>query len=314
MNEKIKNIFAYPFWRQSVELGDGLRTPGFINATLWDSLQLPKNLNGKSFLDVGANDGLLSFEAEKRGASKIVASDLYKEGIDTMKNGWSLQGVSLLKEYLHSKVELHKEGIYQLDKMQQKFDVVLVNNVIVWLEDLDLAIDQLSKVTSGTLYLADGFLVDNKEPKRVNGKAGSMRYMYNLKYMTQALEKHGFKVDAITTYNNQKVFTKNFIELPQIKVKQGTKIYKVPEQASDYKISEKTLQGQVNMKHNGYLHLAEEGWFNEAEVTVEYFKPSKLYLLSSGLGMLTLYYRFLQYKHIQKNGNTAYIIKATKSN
>lgn len=312
MNEAVKKILSYPFWRQSIELNDGYKTPGFINKTLWSSLRLPENLNGKTFLDVGANDGLLSFEAEKRGAKKIVASDLYKNSIDTMKNGWSQAGITMLKDYFDSKVELHTEGIYHLSEMKRTFDVVLVNNVIVWLEDLDMAIDQLSKVTSGTLYLADGFLVDNKAPKCLRVEKGPMRYMYNLKYMTRALESKGFKIESITSYNNQKVFTKNFIELPNITASAGTKIYHFPESGSGFILSDKDLHGQANMKYQDYTHLAEYGWFKNSEVKTTYFKPSKLYRIAAGLHLLNLYYEFLQRKHIRKNGNNAYIIKANK--
>src|ERR1700722_16670706 len=37
---------------------------------------LPRDLNGKTVLDIGAWDGYFSFEAEKRGAQLVVASDM----------------------------------------------------------------------------------------------------------------------------------------------------------------------------------------------------------------------------------------------
>ena len=39
--------------------------------------RLPGSLAGQSVLDIGAWDGFFSFEAERRGASRVVAADHY---------------------------------------------------------------------------------------------------------------------------------------------------------------------------------------------------------------------------------------------
>lgn len=68
--------FATIPWFHRIDLGNGLTTPGVDDtATKLDQVHFPRDLRGKSVLDVGAWDGFFSFEAERRGASRVVALD-----------------------------------------------------------------------------------------------------------------------------------------------------------------------------------------------------------------------------------------------
>ena len=73
-------VAKIPFWYHCLDLGDGVVTPGCA-ATKWgqtgNSIGMPRSLTGKSVLDVGAWDGFYSFEAERRGASRVLATDSY---------------------------------------------------------------------------------------------------------------------------------------------------------------------------------------------------------------------------------------------
>jgi tRNA (mo5U34)-methyltransferase len=76
---------AVPFWWHSIDLGEGVvtrgfKTPGILAAEL-EALRLP-DLRGKSVLDIGAWDGFYSFEAERRGAARVVALDHYIWSVD----------------------------------------------------------------------------------------------------------------------------------------------------------------------------------------------------------------------------------------
>ena len=63
-------------WFHTIDLGDGIVTPGQDeSARKLGWLHLPHSLQGKSVLDVGARDGFFSFEAERRGATRLVAVD-----------------------------------------------------------------------------------------------------------------------------------------------------------------------------------------------------------------------------------------------
>jgi len=71
-------VARLPFWWHSMDLGDGVITPGVKTsehlASELEALRLPE-LRGRTVLDVGAWDGFYSFEAERRGAARVVALD-----------------------------------------------------------------------------------------------------------------------------------------------------------------------------------------------------------------------------------------------
>jgi tRNA (mo5U34)-methyltransferase len=78
-------VATVPFWFHSFDLGNGVTTSGFKSANHLknelQALRLP-DLRGKSVLDIGAMDGFYSFEAERRGAKRVVALDHYAWSLD----------------------------------------------------------------------------------------------------------------------------------------------------------------------------------------------------------------------------------------
>ncbi|MGH9320733.1 MAG: DUF1698 domain-containing protein [Vicinamibacteria bacterium] len=82
LQERLRTV---GFWFHSIDLGDGVVTPGLKSraqlALELSHLHLP-DLHGKSVLDIGAFDGFFSFEAERRGASRVVALDHYVWSLD----------------------------------------------------------------------------------------------------------------------------------------------------------------------------------------------------------------------------------------
>lgn len=76
---------AVPFWFHSVPLGEGVVTNGWKTeasmAIELRRLALP-DLQGKTVLDINSWDGFFAFEAERRGASRVVALDEYMWAMD----------------------------------------------------------------------------------------------------------------------------------------------------------------------------------------------------------------------------------------
>ena len=72
------------FEDQRVDLPYGLRTPGADRSATCD-LVLPESLSGKTVLDVGAANGYFSFEAESRGASRVVGVELKAKRLEHAK-------------------------------------------------------------------------------------------------------------------------------------------------------------------------------------------------------------------------------------
>src|SRR5437588_10228091 len=94
----VEAVAQVPVWWHSIDLGDGVVTPGHKSPTMlddeWQSLNLP-DLCGKSVLDIGAWDGFFSFAAERAGAARVVALDHYAWSLDLGAIHARLQGVDL---------------------------------------------------------------------------------------------------------------------------------------------------------------------------------------------------------------------------
>jgi tRNA (mo5U34)-methyltransferase len=72
-------------WYHTIDLGNGVVTKG-ISVQETSAGVIP-DVNGRSVLDIGAWDGKFSFEAEKAGASRVVALDHYAWGVDFVARG-----------------------------------------------------------------------------------------------------------------------------------------------------------------------------------------------------------------------------------
>jgi tRNA (mo5U34)-methyltransferase len=140
-------------WFHVIDLGNGVVTPGYEGKTphKLKTLGMPEDLTGKSVLDLCAWDGFFSFEAERRGARRVLAVDHFCWG----GGGWGTKaGFDLAREALGSKVEDHELDV--LDVSPEKigvFDVVLFLGVLYHMRHPLLALEKVSSVTSGMLIL-----------------------------------------------------------------------------------------------------------------------------------------------------------------
>ena len=65
-------------WYHTIDLGGGVVTRGIDDSPFrLARLDLPQSLAGLTVLDIGAWDGFFSFEAERRGAARVVAADYF---------------------------------------------------------------------------------------------------------------------------------------------------------------------------------------------------------------------------------------------
>lgn len=66
-------------WFHSLDLGHGIVTPGVktldIHRAEYSAFFDPVELSGQTVIDIGAWDGAYSFEAKRRGASRVLATD-----------------------------------------------------------------------------------------------------------------------------------------------------------------------------------------------------------------------------------------------
>jgi len=104
-------------WHQRFELAPGVWTPGVSSVNfLLDTAGVPADLTGLSVLDVGTTNGGCAFEAERRGARRVVAADIATQ---------ELYGFRAIRKFLDSRVEFVQASVYELpDRLNEPFDLV----------------------------------------------------------------------------------------------------------------------------------------------------------------------------------------------
>ncbi|WP_274628424.1 DUF1698 domain-containing protein [Arvimicrobium flavum] len=123
-------------WFHSMEFPDGGRTSGIKPlATLKREAEaiFRHGVGGKSVLDIGAWDGFFSFEAERRGASRVLSTDWFCWG----GPGWGTKaGYDHAHRRLSSRCESLEVDLFGLNPQAHgTFDVVLFLGVLYHLKD-----------------------------------------------------------------------------------------------------------------------------------------------------------------------------------
>jgi tRNA (mo5U34)-methyltransferase len=141
-------------WFHSIELGPSFVTPGAADTRAQIArLHLPASLAGKTVLDVGAWDGFFSFEAERRGAARVVAVDSFAWQARGERTGKA--GFELARRALGSRVEDVEVEVPDIspETVGGTFDVVLFLGVLYHMRHPLLALERLRSVTRELLIL-----------------------------------------------------------------------------------------------------------------------------------------------------------------
>lgn len=135
-------------WYHLFQLRDGLMSKGesFIDAgPSLDALGVPKDLSGKLALDIGAWDGPLTFELERRGAEAMALDIQDPERI----------GFASARRIIGSRAAHYRGSVYQLSgKELPPLDLVLFRGVYYHLKYPLLAFENISSAMKkgGTLH------------------------------------------------------------------------------------------------------------------------------------------------------------------
>ncbi len=134
-------------WHQRFELAPGVHTPGTNDlAWLFAVAQVPDDLGGLSVLDVGTSNGGVSFEAERRGAARVVATDITPP---------EHCGFEQLRELVGASAEFVQASIYELPSVLngERFDLVFFWGVLYHLRHPLLALDNLRQLVRGAALI-----------------------------------------------------------------------------------------------------------------------------------------------------------------
>jgi tRNA (mo5U34)-methyltransferase len=116
-------------------------------------LQIPKDLTGKTVLDMGSWDGFWAFECERRGAKRVLA-------IDTWVSERHYQTFLYAHERMGSKIDHVRMDAHDLSpEAIGKFDLVLCLGLLYHLRHPLRALERIRSVTSDQLILETNSLI-----------------------------------------------------------------------------------------------------------------------------------------------------------
>ena len=195
---EVKKMFdSVDGWYHYFKIGnvENTNTRTSLNYQMWISQIMPTDLSGMKILDIGANDGFYSFLCESRGAKRILAvdnnqrelSDVYlkkfkeftgKRGYEEcvtgndmawppkepmFKNTGPTERFQILKKILNSKVDYKLMNVYDLDSIEETFDIALLFGVYYHLENPVLAFQKIFPKINDSLFLS-GHIIESEEP------------------------------------------------------------------------------------------------------------------------------------------------------
>src|SRR2546423_3892064 len=185
------------------------------------------DVRGKSVLDIGTATGFLSFEAEKRGASRVVSFDQldgadqrflpfkdkpyyrdharwaeqYRAEIERWKNAYWL-----CHRLLGSKAEVFYGDIYDLPLALGEFDIAIIGSVLEHLSDPITALGSIARLTKERMVIVTP-LLETKEPvARFEGQADKPEadftwWIYSLPVYREILGMLGFEIEKVSPAN-----------------------------------------------------------------------------------------------------------------
>jgi tRNA (mo5U34)-methyltransferase len=196
-----RELVALPnvVWHQKFFLSDEVATPGTNEIEWLCSLAgAPDDLSGMSVLDVGTTNGGAAFLAERRGADRVVAVDIYPPDRFAFEN---------IARALDSKVQFVQASIYELPEVvDEKFDLIYFYGVLYHLRHPLLAVDQLRRLAKGTVAVETAICPPSEGPVVTEFYAGEYRgdptnwFVPSLECLRGMLESSGFVVDGTESW------------------------------------------------------------------------------------------------------------------
>ena len=163
---KRESVARVPFWWHTIDLGDGVVTPGHDEPRNQKvrAQALPRRLRGKTVLDIGCWDGFFSFLCEKRGATVTPVDNFQYRDFVRGKYGVELdggEGFRVAARLLGSRLKL-KRGDFST--LRGSFDVVLFFGVLYHERHPLLALEQLAQLTKQVAVVETHYIKAGNQP------------------------------------------------------------------------------------------------------------------------------------------------------
>jgi len=149
--ERVRQLY----WHHSIDLGHGIVTPGAKSLTDHEVESAaffdPVELTGRSVIDIGAWNGAYSFEAKRRGAARVLATDHFVWNHPGFRGRESFE---LARSVLDIDLEVKEIDISHLSPDSVgTFDVVLFLGVFYHLLDPIVALQRVAKLAREVLII-----------------------------------------------------------------------------------------------------------------------------------------------------------------
>lgn len=163
---KLNLVERVPFWWHTIDLGDGVITPG--KSSLEEQNRraqgIPSSLQGKTVLDIGCWDGFYSFLCEQRGATVTAIDDF--QHLDFVRSKYSTelkpgQGFRTAARCLGSSLKPSKGDFVRL---KGAYDVVLFLGILYHQRHPLLALEHVSRLTRECAVIETHYLRDEERP------------------------------------------------------------------------------------------------------------------------------------------------------
>lgn len=183
------------------------------------------DVSGKTVLDVGTATGFLSFEAERRGATRVVSfdmSDVRQQTFVPFPNkrakldpaGWTAEYAGWIERWknaywlshrlLRSRADVFYGDILNLPAALGPFDVTIVGSVLEHLRDPARALESVAGVTGNTMVIVTPLIDTDEriarfEPRAANRDQDYTWWTYSRGLYAELLAILGFTIDSTST-------------------------------------------------------------------------------------------------------------------
>ncbi len=172
--EMAEEIKKFRFWYHKIDLGNGVITPGLDLDQQWNMTRETRDTldyKGKNVLDIASFDGMWAFEAEKLGASLVVATDCYYETYKNFLFCRNALNSRVIPYYnispydLYNRLDVFLEENWEDQKPYDRlFDIVQHLGLLYHLRDPMLTLSQARSVirTGGHLLMETAAVVNEE--------------------------------------------------------------------------------------------------------------------------------------------------------
>jgi tRNA (mo5U34)-methyltransferase len=164
-------------WFHRIDLGNGIytKTQSVMGEPVdhphgpWQTIQklLPRDLTGKTVLDVGCNAGFYSFEAKRRGAKRVLGVDGQRQHVR--------QGL-FVRKVLGLDVEFRRLNVYEITPRNVgQFDITFAIGLLYHLKHPILALENLYRVTKELLVIETAIMPAKQTPESFSYSFGAAK-------------------------------------------------------------------------------------------------------------------------------------------